>query len=137
MKYSVVILMLVFCFSLKAQKSEEIPEGKIIVNEQMPHFKGGENAFFNYLDKNVKTPEGFDNETYVKEHGNQYVPISVYFTIDVDGSITDVDVLEKVDETLDKKAIEIVKNMPKWEPGTQNGKPIKVQYAIPVRFNLM
>ena len=136
MKYSVVILMLVFCFSLKAQKSAKMPVDKTDENKQMPHFKGGENAFFEYLDKNVKTPDGFDNVTYVKEHGNQYVPVSVYFTVDVDGSITDVNVLEKVDETLDKKAIEIVRNMPKWEPGTENGKPIKVQYAIPVRFNL-
>ena len=73
----------------------------------------------------------------MKKNKNIYVPVSVGFTVDVDGSIINVKVIDGEDELLDKKAVEIVQNMPKWEPGTQDGTPIKVQYAIPVRFNLM
>ena len=103
----------------------------------MPQFPGGDNAFYDYLDENVTLPEGFDKEKFLKEHKNQYVPISVGFTIDVDGSIIDAKVIDGEDELLDQKALEIVKNMPKWDPGYLNGKPIKVQYAIPVRFNII
>lgn len=137
MKYSAFILILIFCFSLKAQKSTKKYKQTTVVNKQLPYFKGGENAFYSYLDENVKIPTGFDKQAYLKKNGNQYVPISVYFTVDVDGSIINVKVVDSVDELLDQKAIEIVENMPKWEPGTQDGKAIKVQYAIPVRFNLM
>ena len=133
MKLRLLIILLAVSFSVTAQNPSK--ERKNVVEEQLPHFKGGDNAFFEYLDRAVKTPAGFDNKAYVKSHGNQYVPVSVCFT--VDGTIKDVNVLEKVDEQLDEKAIEIVRNMPRWEPGTQNGKPVKVQYAIPVRFNLM
>ena len=137
MKYSLIVILLVFsCVLVKAQQNQS-QKATTEVKEQMPHFKGGDNAFFDYLDKHVKTPENFDKEAFMKKNGNQFVPVSVYFTVGVDGTITDVNVLEHVDDQLDEKAIEIVKNMPKWEPGTQNGKPVKVQYAIPVRFNLM
>ncbi|PCJ00140.1 MAG: hypothetical protein COB15_03120 [Flavobacteriales bacterium] len=107
------------------------------VEQKMPQFPGGNNAFYDYLDENVTLPEGFDKEKFLKEHKNQYVPISVGFTIDVDGSIIDAKVIDGEDELLDQKALEIVKNMPKWDPGYLNGKPIKVQYAIPVRFNII
>ena len=130
-----VLTLIFFTVATKAQKQSENKEG-IVINEKMPHFPGGDKAFYNYLDKNVKTPETFDKETYLKEHGNQYVPVAVIFTIDTDGSIINVKVKEKVNEQLDEKAIQIVKNMPKWEPGYQNGKSVKVQYAIPIRFNL-
>ncbi len=105
--------------------------------EKMPQFPGGNNAFYDYLDDNVLLPKGFNAKAFMEEHGNQYVPVSVAFTIDVDGSITNVKVVDGEDELLDEKAKQIVENMPKWEPGYRNGSPVKVQYAIPVRFNLM
>ena len=105
--------------------------------ETLPHFTGGNGAFYRYLDKNVKLPEGFDAETYLKENHNQFVPIAIGFTVDIDGSIVDVKIIENTNPLLDEKAKEIVANMPKWVPGTLDGKPVKVQYAIPVRFNLM
>ena len=107
------------------------------VKEKMPQFPGGDNAFYDYLDENVLLPEGFDAKAFMSEHGNQYVPVSVAFTIDVDGSITNVKVIDGEDELLDQKAKQIVENMPKWDPGYKNGSPVKVQYAIPVRFNLI
>lgn len=134
-----VLLLFVFCNSSYAQnsKSKTTTETEEKVEQKMPQFPGGNTAFYDYLDKNVKLPEGFDAKKYLKEHHNQFVPISVGFTIDVDGTITNVKVIDGEDPALDKKAMEIVENMPKWVPGSQNGKPVKVQYAIPVRFNLM
>ena len=141
MKLNILLAMVLFVFSVKGytqeKKSTTSVENKEEVNQKMPQFPGGNVAFFDYLDKNVSLPEGFDTKKYLKEHKNQFVPISVGFTIDVDGSIIDVKVIDGENEQLDKKAKEIVKNMPKWEPGTMDGTPIKVQYAIPVRFNLM
>ena len=94
------------------------------VEQKMPHFPGGDNAFYDYLDDNVKLPEGFDKLKFKEKNKNQYVPISVGFTIDVDGTITNVKVIDGEDELLDKKAMEIVRNMPKWEPGSINGDPV-------------
>ena len=141
MKLNIILLILLFVFGAKgyAQKSESesAPKSEPYVDQKLPQFPGGDDAFYAYLDENVKLPEGFDKKEYLKKNKNVFVPISVGFTIDVDGSIVDVKVKDKTHKLLDKKAKEIVKNMPKWEPGYQDGTPIKVQYAIPVRFNLM
>ena len=103
----------------------------------MPEFPGGEDAFYAYLDQKVVVPTGFDKEKYLEENKNQYVPILVGFSVDVDGSITDVRVIDGAAEALDNKAKEIIEQMPKWKPGEIDGTPIQVQYAIPIRFNLM
>ncbi|MDG1477905.1 MAG: energy transducer TonB [Vicingaceae bacterium] len=133
----VLVALLVGCSLLGfSQKSINSVQGAA-VEEKMPQFPGGNNAFYDYLDENVLLPEGFDAKSFMKENGNQFVPVSVAFTIDVDGSITNVKVIDGEDEMLDEKAKQIVESMPKWEPGYRDGSPVKVQYAIPVRFNLM
>ncbi|MCB0402309.1 MAG: energy transducer TonB [Flavobacteriales bacterium] len=130
MKKILTILLLCFGAMLQAQETA--------VTQKMPHFPGGDDAFYSYLDKNVTVPHDFDKEAYKAEHHNQFVPVSVGFTIDVDGTVTNVKVIEGQDAMLDKRAKEIVEKMPKWEPGkSAEGKPIKVDFAIPIRFNLM
>ena len=140
MKLKLIIVMLLATLFFKGVSQNPTPninyEQTEKIDQKMPQFPGGDNAFYDYLDENVKLPEGFDAETYMKENGNQFVPISVAFTIDVDGSIMNVKVIVGEDELLDEKAKQIVKNMPKWNPGYRGGIPVKVQYAIPVRFNL-
>ena len=141
MNLNTLLAMVILVFSVKghAQKSKsKTPvEKEDKVDEKMPKFPGGDKAFYSYLDKNVRVPDGFDKKGYLKKHKNQYVPVFIGFTVDVDGSIINIKVIDGENKELDKKAIGIVKNMPKWEPGTQNGTPIKVEYAMPVRFNLM
>ena len=134
MKYSWLIFLITINFVALAQHTHV--DEKDITMDQIPQFKGGDNAFFEYLEREVKLPENFDGELYLKKNGNQYVSVTVYFTVGVDGSIKDVNVPDYVDKQLDEKAISIVKNMPKWEPGIHNGKLTEVQYAIPIRVSL-
>jgi len=137
-RLKLVVLITTLIFAVKGYSQEANLKGsEEKVEQTMPSFPGGDNAFYDYLDAKVVLPEGFDKVKYLEENKNQFVPVSVGFTIDVDGSIIDVKLIENVDELLDEKAKEIVAKMPTWNPGTQNGKPIKVQYAIPVRFNLL
>ena len=138
-KYSLIVVLLVMMsMPIIAQPTTDNSESeKTEIKQKMPQFPGGDVAFYDFLDKNVKLPSGFDKEKYLNEHHNQFVPISVGFTVDTDGSIINVKVIDGDDENLKNKAKEIVEKMPKWEPGYQNGSPIKVEFAIPIRFNLM
>lgn len=99
------------------------------VKETMPEFPGGMHEYMNWLRKNMKYP------TKAAEKGKQGRVI-VQFVIDRDGSITDPKVIRSVDPYLDKEALRVVKAMPKWKPGTQRGKPVRVKYTLPMQFRL-
>ena len=99
------------------------------VVEQMPQFPGGPNALFEYLSKNIKYP------VVAEENGIQGRVI-VTFVVERDGSITDVKVAKSVDPSLDKEAMRVVKSMPHWIPGKQNGAAVRVKYTVPVTFRL-
>jgi len=99
------------------------------VVEQMPQFPGGPNALFEYLSKNIKYP------VVAEENGIQGRVI-VTFVVERDGSITDVKVAKSVDPSLDKEATRVVKSMPHWIPGKQNGSAVRVKYTVPVTFRL-
>ena len=95
-------------------------EAKVFdVVEQMPSFPGGPSALFEYLSKNIKYPV-----------------VIVTFVVEKDGSITDVRVVKSVDPSLDKEAQRVVKSMPRWIPGKQNGSAVRVKYTVPVTFRL-
>lgn len=100
-----------------------------IVSEQMPQFPGGEDAMRKYLVENIKYP------ALAGELGVGRVFVS--FVIDKDGSVTDAQVVRGVDPLLDKEALRVVNAMPKWEPGIQYGKAVKVQYTVPINFSLI
>ena len=99
------------------------------VVEQMPQFPGGPKALFEYLSKNIKYP------VVAEENGIQGRVI-VTFVVERDGSITDVKVAKSVDPSLDKEAQRVVKSMPHWIPGKQNGSAVRVKYSVPVTFKL-
>ena len=99
------------------------------VVEQMPQFPGGQQALFEYLSKNIKYP------VIAEENGVQGRVI-VTFVVERDGSITDVKVVKSVDPSLDKEAQRVVKAMPHWIPGKQNGSAVRVKYTVPVTFRL-
>lgn len=96
------------------------------VVEQMPRFPENLSA---WLARNIQYPP------VAQENGIQG-RVVVTCVIDHDGSVTDVKVVKSVDPSLDKEALRVVKRMPKWEPGRQNGKTVRVKYTIPVTFNM-
>jgi len=99
------------------------------VVEQMPSFPGGNGALMEFLNENTHFP------LTAKEQGIQG-RVVVSFIIEEDGSLTDIQVCRSVDSALDKEAIRVVRSMPNWIPGRQNGKPTRVKYNVPVSFRL-
>ena len=107
-----------------------VEETKIFtVVEQMPMFPGGDGALMGYLRDNIHYP------TVAAENGVQG-RVVVGFVVERDGSITDVNVLRSVDPSLDREAMRVVKSMPRWTPGKQNGSAVRVKYQVPVTFRL-
>lgn len=105
-------------------------ENKVFdVVEQMPSFPGGPSALMKYLSENVKYP------VVAQENGVQG-RVVVSFVVEKDGHITDVKVVRSVDPSLDKEAARVVKSMPSWIPGKQNGSAVRVKYNVPVSFKL-
>ena len=99
------------------------------VVEEMPSFPGGQGALMAFLSSNIKYP------VVAQENGVQGRVI-VGFVVEKDGSISDVKVMRSVDPSLDREAQRVVKAMPKWKPGKQNGSAVRVKYTVPVVFRL-
>ena len=99
------------------------------VVEEMPSFPGGQGALTAFLSSNIKYP------VVAQENGVQGRVI-VGFVVEKDGSISDVKVMRSVDPSLDREAQRVVKAMPKWKPGKQNGSAVRVKYTVPVVFRL-
>ena len=99
------------------------------VVEEMPSFPGGSAALMSYLSSNTKYP------VVAQENGVQGRVI-VSFVVERDGSISDVKVARSVDPSLDREAQRVVKSMPRWSPGKQNGSTVRVKYTVPVVFRL-
>ena len=99
------------------------------VVEQMPSFPGGDAELMKFLSTHIKYP------VVAEENGIQGRVIAT-FVVERDGSISDVKVIKSVDPSLDKEAIRVLKSMPKWIPGKQNGSAVRVKYTVPVTFRL-
>ena len=99
------------------------------VVEVMPSFPGGQAALFEWLSKNIKYP-------VVAEENGVQGRVIVTFVVERNGSITDVQVVKAVDPSLDKEAVRVVKAMPHWIPGKQNGSAVRVKFTVPVTFRL-
>ena len=108
----------------------KVEETKVFdVVEEMPQFPGGQAALLEYLAKNIKYP-------VVAEENGVQGRVIVTFVVERDGSITDVRVVKSVDPSLDKEAARVVSSMPRWKPGKQRGKAVRVKYTLPVTFRL-
>lgn len=97
--------------------------------ERMPEFPGGDKAIFQFLAKTIKYP-------LVAAEGGIQGKVFVGFVILEDGTISDVSVVKSVHPLLDAEACRVVKAMPKWIPGQQDGKPVRVSYTMPINFAL-
>lgn len=115
---------------VEAPVEEEEEEVIFMVVETMPEFPGGQQALFKYLNENVKYP------VIAQENGIQGRVIC-QFVVNKDGAIVDVEVVRSGgDPSLDKEAVRVIKSMPKWNPGKQRGKAVRVKYTVPVNFRL-
>lgn len=97
--------------------------------EQMPQFGSGDKELMEYLAKNIKYP------AIARENGIQGTVV-VQFVVDKDGSITQPQVVRGIGGGCDEEALRVVRGMPKWQPGKQQGREVKVKFTLPIRFRL-
>ena len=115
-------------------KLDEADQSKVYdAPETMPEYVGGTEAMIKYMQDNLTVPEKYQDMTAKAEYR-----VLVKFVVAQDGSVTDVEVPkpEPSKKDLNDEAVRVVKGMPKWKPGTVNGKPVKVKYMLPVVFKL-
>jgi protein TonB len=114
-------------FDDEKELDETIP---FMLIEEQPTFMGGDHRnFTKWVFANLKYPE------LAAQNGIQG-RVTLEFTIDIDGSVTNVRVIKGIDPSLDAEALRVVSNSPKWSPGLQRGKPTKVSFTFPVTFRL-
>ena len=114
----------------EVQAEGSVVQGDVFdVVEKMPEFPGGQQELMNFLMKNIKYPkEATDKGTQGR--------VVVQFVVNKDGSVVEPTVVKSVSPELDQEALRVVKMMPKWQPGKQNGEVVRVKYTIPVSFRL-
>lgn len=104
-------------------------EKPFVTVEKMPSFKGGDAAMKKFIDDNLKYPK-------IAKEAEIQGRVTVRFVVTSTGAIEDITVIRGIDPSCDKEAIRVIKAMPKWEPGKQNGKAVDVYYTLPVVFRL-
>lgn len=134
-----VVLLMVGCKPATTQEPEAVEpqqqeavataDSVYSVVEQDPEFPGGMEAMYKYLAENIKYPE------QAKADGIQG-RVFVRFVIEADGSVTNAQVLRGIGGGCDEEALRVVEAMPKWTPGKQQGKPVRVQFNLPIIFKL-
>ena len=111
-------------------EEEEVQEQEIFqIVEEMPAYPGGEQKLMEFISKGIKYPQ-IARETGIQGR------VFVGFVIEPDGSVSNVKVLRGIGGGCDEEAMRVVKSMPKWKPGKQRGKAVRVSYMLPVNFKL-
>lgn len=104
-------------------------KGPVTIAEVMPQFPGGEKEMYSYINTNLKYP------TVAQENGTQG-KVTIRFVVGKSGEILDAQILKGFDIACDKEALRVVKSMPRWIPGKQNGVPVQVYFTLPITFRL-
>ena len=113
----------------QVQKGNTAPQDVFDVVEEMPQYPGGMQAMLSFLQENITYPKDAQEK---KISGR----VLVTFVVEKDGSISNVETVKSVFPSLDEEAVRIVKGMPNWKPGKQNGKVVRVKYTLPISFSL-
>ena len=111
------------------EEEEEVEEEIFTVVEKQPSFPGGDDEMFKYLYSNIKYPQA------AKESGITG-RVFLTFVVEKDGSIANARILRDIGGGCGQEALRVVKSMPKWTPGEQRGRPVRVQFNLPVSFEL-
>ena len=126
---AVLTLLLMVNTNAMAQ-SKKIANDKVLEKaEVMPQFPGGDQAMMKFVAENVQYPQ----EARDKEISGR---VMVGFIVEKDGSVNEVKVVKGIGGGCDEEAVRVVKAMPKWKPGKQKGKPVRVHYTLPLTFKL-
>ena len=112
-------------YSIDDQSKEKV----FVVVEEMPKFPGGDEQLFQFISRNIKYPDKARKAGII---GRVYVT----FVIDKNGNVQDAKVLRGIGSGCDEAALDLIRSMPQWTPGKQNGKVVNVQYNIPINFNM-
>ena len=131
MKKQIVMLVLAVLCSTSAMAQTVVVDEEIflVVAENAPEFPGGSDSLCAYIARNIKYPETAKKE---KIEGRVFVT----FVIEKDGQVSSAKILRDIGGGCGEEAIRVVKSMPKWKPGTQRGNPVRVQFNLPVSFEL-
>jgi protein TonB len=97
--------------------------------EKMPEFPGGDAALLKWINENMKYP------TIAQEQGI-FGTVYCQFVVEPDGSVTNVEVTRGQDISLDRESVRVLRMLPKFTPGEQRGRPVRVRYSVPIRFRL-
>lgn len=115
---------------VEIEEEEEVAEAEVFfIVENMPEFPGGDLELRKHIAQNIQYPE------IAKENGIQG-RVFVQFVVNQKGEIEQVKIARGVDPSLDKEAIRVIQNLPKWKPGSQRGKPVRVSFTVPINFQL-
>ncbi len=115
---------------ITTSEEEEEDEAQVFfIVEDMPEFPGGELALRKFIANSIKYP------VIAQENGIQG-KVYVTFVVDKNGAVSNAKIARGVDPSIDKEALRVVSNLPKWKPGKQRGKPVRVSYTVPINFVL-
>lgn len=132
----ILLSVIMFCSGCGASKAAT-PEPEYVVSQSQaesistkgPEFPGGTEAMYKFIAENVDYP-------VAAIQNNIQGTVEVSFVIEKDGSITDCQVTQSVHTLLDQASLKVVRKMPKWSPAWEDGKPIRFNYSVPVKFHL-
>lgn len=123
---AILLTNMAFC---QEEKKVSVDDEVFVVVEEQAEFPGGMDSMYAYIQKNLKYPE------LAKEKGIEG-RVFVQFVIEKDGSISNILVKRAIGGGCEEAAVEMIKNMPKWKPGKQRGKPVRFQFTLPIKFEL-
>lgn len=123
---AIFLTNMAFC---QEEKKVSVDDEVFVVVEEQAEFPGGMEAMYAYIQKNLVYPE------LAKEKGIEG-RVFVSFIIEKDGSISNILVKRAIGGGCEEAAVEMIKNMPKWKPGKQGGKPVRFQFTLPIKFEL-
>lgn len=123
---AILLTNMAFC---QEEKKGSVDEEVFVVVEEQAEFPGGLDSMYAYIQKNLKYPEkakaeGIEGRVFVQ------------FVIEKDGSISNILIKRAIGGGCEEAAVEMIKNMPKWKPGKQKGKPVRFQFTLPIKFEL-
>ena len=118
-----------FCGTSAMAQTDDVDDAVFVVVEKSPEFPGGNDSLYAFIGRNIKYPEAAKKN---KIEGRVFVT----FVVEKDGQVSSAKILRDIGGGCGEEALRVVNSMPKWKPGTQRGNPVRVQFNLPIMFQL-